>query len=174
VPLIEGYQFINRTANVMSMMEKRSTRFLHLLGKLRHLAFSARKSLWHARKVLPSASKSAQEARIPVAREIQIKAIRHVIERLQNDMASSDTPTEIYSNLLVEYQSALSSLIPASPSVTAYANRENSVIEVVRSGLYIELDTVQDFYDDGKIPRTEAVKLRQNVMLMLVDLEEQV
>ncbi len=171
IPLIEGYRFASRLEHLEAAIERsngRLTRFRSRAGRF----LLASRTYWHkASRRLPQTERtdSAQ-----IMRDIQARAVKHAIQRMQAEMAKDGTPTEAYSRLIIEYQMALASLSPSSPSITAIANRESSVEEVVRTGLIIELEQIQSAYEEGRLSRSEARGMRQNVMLMQIDLDNQV
>ncbi|NPD32411.1 sodium:proton antiporter [Berryella wangjianweii] len=174
VPLIEGYQFINRSAKIANSTKRFSDRMTSKLTFLRRMVLAARTSYLRARTHLPGphVHDSAD-----ISREIQVKALRYAVERIQEEMSRADHDdtynAETYGGLLVEYQTALRSLTTPATTITAFVNRENSVEEVLRLGLAIEMEKIQTAYEEKRIKLAEARRMRQNVMLMQLDLENQ-
>ena len=45
---------------------------------------------------------------------------------------------------------------------------------IMQRGLQLELEVIQDFYASGDLTRVQAKEMRDNTMLMLMDVEDQV
>lgn len=167
---IEGYQHLDRIRRIEAMARKERRRLLSLASYVHRAAVAARTLGARVRNkppLLPDASESQQELR-----NIQIEVAKHVIVRLQSEMAESDIPTETYSALILEYQNFLSTLKAASPSITAITNRQSHNDQVLRLALGLEFEQIQRAYEEERLSRAEAQHLRQNVMLMQLDLDE--
>jgi CPA1 family monovalent cation:H+ antiporter len=61
-----------------------------------------------------------------------------------------------------------------APSITALTRRADLDLDAVRLGLRIELEQIQIAYEEGRISRPAAQKMRENVYLMQLDLEDTV
>ena len=107
-------------------------------------------------------------------RDVQVKAAEHVMGKLQQAIADSDVPTEDASALLLEYQRTCMALRNANPSITAIARANDKVEDVRRLGLRLELEQIQTMYEEERLCRDTAKRLRENVYLMQVDLEDNV
>ena len=46
--------------------------------------------------------------------------------------------------------------------------------DIIRRGLSIELEGIREMYEAGRISRTTAKRMRENVALMQIDLEDKV
>ena len=86
-------------------------------------------------------------------RIIQARSAEHVINRLQDDMADSDFPSEKISALSMEYRRIYRLLRGPAPSVTTIARNSELDLEATRLGLRIELEQIQQAYEEGRISR---------------------
>lgn len=96
---------------------------------------------------------------------------------MQAELASptSEEPTENLSKLLLEYQSLVQTIhSAASPSITVLTSTANKAVDIQRQGLRLELEAIQARYEEGALPRSSYKRLRENVMLMQIDLEDNV
>ena len=108
---------------------------------------------------------------------MRLRSNEHVIEKLQAELASptSEEPTENLSKLLLEYQSLVQTIhSAASPSITVLTSTANKAVDIQRQGLRLELEAIQARYEEGALPRSSYKRLRENVMLMQIDLEDNV
>ena len=87
---------------------------------------------------------------------------------------SGDIPTEYVSELLVETTRISASLAPERPSITTIADEDKAANDVTRRGLKLELEGIQEMLESGRITRACAKRLRENVALMQIDLEDKV
>ena len=62
----------------------------------------------------------------------------------------------------------------ANPSITALTNTASKAQDIERYGLRLELEQIQARYEDGDLCRSSYKRLRENVALMQVDLEDNV
>ena len=108
-------------------------------------------------------------------RALQIKCYEHVVDKLHEELAgNSPANAEDISKLLIEYQRLLRTLRAAAPSITTFTTTQDKSADVERLGLEIELEQIQTRYDDGELSRVAAKRLRENVNLMQMDLEDNV
>ena len=114
--------------------------------------------------------------RTQAIRELQIKGSEHVVGKLQAMLTSPECnePAEDVSALVMEYQRTISVLRNANPSITALARTGALAMDVERLGLRLELEQIQTRYEEGDLCRASAKRLRENVYLMQVDLEDNV
>ena len=62
----------------------------------------------------------------------------------------------------------------AAPSITTFTKTKDKTTDIERMALEIELEQIETRYDDGELSRAAAKRLRENVNLMQMDLEEKV
>lgn len=169
---IVGYQYLSRLGRVENMLLHHRGRWSahKFLLRLRSVARSG----WHRlMRGLPVASVTERTQAI---RELQIRCAEHVSDKLRAMLASpeADLPAEDVSALLLEYQRAVRNLRNASPSITAMATTASKAVEIERLGLRLELEQIQTRYEEGELCRSSYKRLRENVYLMQVDLEDNV
>lgn len=167
-----GYQYLTRLARMEELLlHHHSVRANMRQHWVRWKTFG-RRSLHEIVHKMPGAelSKSAQ-----AARALQIRCYEHVIAKLQEEMAGdSAANTEDISKLIIEYQRLLRTLRAAAPSITTFTTTQDKTTDIERMALTIELEQIQTRYDDGELSRAMAKRLRENVNLMQMDLEDKV
>ena len=109
-----------------------------------------------------------------IIRDIQARACEYVIARMKDEMAASDVPSEKISALIQEYERTLLLLRGAGPSITAIARSADLDFDAARLALRLELEQIEAAYDEGRISRGAARRMRENVYLMQVDLGDYV
>ncbi len=170
-PLV-GYRYLARLSHTENLLERHTGRWsLHkTVARMRTVL----RSTWHrVVRGLPGA-KLAETTQ--ALRDLQIKSGVQEVANLQAELASSDSAekTEDVSTLLLEYQRALRSLRSATPSITAITTTADKARDIERMGLYLELEQIQTRYEAGERSRACAKRLRENVYLMQIDLEDNV
>lgn len=170
-PLI-GYRYISRLAHIENLTKHHGGRW------------SAKNSYLRLRRVLRAGGHRLllglpgvnETERMEAMRSLQVRSSEHVIELLQDEIASptSDAPAEDISALQMEYQRTVNALRNSNPSITAIASTADEALEIERLGLCLELEQIQSHYEDGALSRATAKRLRENVYLMQVDLEDNV
>lgn len=107
--------------------------------------------------------------------ELTIKCTNYANAKLRELLESStDIPTEYISELLIETGRLAESLEPKRPSITVITDVDNATTNIVRRGLNIELDEIRAMYEAGRISRATAKRMRENVFLMQIDLDDKV
>ena len=173
VPPIEGYQYVNRISHIKSMLMHGQQRRLDIVSWWRRFKLVVRKMWVNFRRKMPGKDPVPDPSR-RVMRDIQARAALHVIERLQDEMAESDIPSEKMSALSMEYRNTLALLRGPAPSMTAIARNAEVDLDATRLGLRLELEQIQQAYEEKRISRQAAQKMRENVYLMQIDLEDYV
>lgn len=170
VDRLVGYQYLARLARMEELiLHHRSVRANIRQHWIRWRALG-RRSLHEIVHKVPGAelSENAQ-----ATRELQITCYEHVISKLHDEMAGdSSANAEDISKLLIEYQRLLRTLRSAAPSITTYTKTQDKTVDVERMALQIELEQIQTHYDDGELSRAAAKRLRENVNLMQMDLDD--
>lgn len=128
---------------------------------------------WKHRLMNRMPSISATE-RAETLRDLQLHASQYVVGKLRQTMVDPDIPSEDASALLVEYQSAVATLSAKNASISTLMGLEKTTNEVKRQGYLMELEQIQSFYEDERLCRASAKRMRDNVYLMLIDLEDHV
>ena len=167
-----GYQYLARLARMEELiLHQRSLRAKIRQHWIRWRTFG-RRSLHEIIHKVPGAelSEGAQ-----ATRQLQIKCYEHVLSKLHEEMAGdSSANAEDISKLLIEYQRLLRTLRAAAPSITTFTKTKDKTTDIERMALEIELEQIGTRYDDGELSRAAAKRLRENVNLMQMDLEDKV
>ncbi len=171
VPPLEGYQYVSRLARVESLLKRGKNRHIAFLSWRRRVRVVARK-LWNKLRGRKRGEGPQSAGRI--LRDIQVRSSTYVIERLEAEMAESPIQSEKISQLIGEYRRTVALLRGPAPSITAYTKSFETDLNATRLGLRIELEQIQQAYEDGRISRAGAQKMREAVYLMQLDLEDYV
>lgn len=107
-------------------------------------------------------------------RWLQTATRTYAIEHLEEAVASSQVPTEDAATLLVEYQRSVAALHNARPSVTSVIEVGDLADDVKRRAYAFELEQIQEAYEDDRLSRAHAQRMRESVQLMQMDLEDTV
>ena len=172
-PAVEGYKYLTRLARIEAMIERGKHKKMRINAAFRRFRALVRKTWRRLRTKLPGENPQISDEKRAM-RDIQMRSARYIVHRLQSEMGNIDAPNEQISQLIGEYQRTLRILGTTSPSITAIAQRATPDLEVTRLGLRIELEQIQQAYEEGRLSRAAAQKMRENVYLMQVDLEDYV
>lgn len=169
---VAGYRHLNRLNHIENML-------LHHHGRWSLQSFLLRlralvRAGWHL--LAPGLPGKGTTERTQAARDLQIRCADRVSEQLSALLASpqDDFPTEDVSALLLEYQRTARNLRKTNPSITAITTTADKAVEIERLGLRLELEQIQARYEEGDLCRSSYKRLRENVFLMQVDLEDNV
>ena len=170
-PLV-GYQYLSRLAHIENLLKHHAGRWSLQNAYLRLRALA--RTGWH--RLLNGLPGVSPTERTQAIRELQIKGSEHVVGKLQAMLTSPECnePAEDVSALVMEYQRTISMLRNANPSITALTRTGALATDVERLGLRLELEQIQTRYEEGDLCRASAKRLRENVYLMQVDLEDNV
>ena len=169
---LAGYQYLARLSQAQSLIEHHGGR-TSLQNAFHRLRVLARTS-WH--RILSGLPGVSPTDRAHALRELQLDGTEHVIAKLQHMLTSPecDEPAENVSALIMEYQRIATMLRNANPSITAFTRSADKTAEIERLGLRLELEQIQSRYEAGDLSRSGAKRLRDNVNLMQMDLEDSV
>lgn len=170
VSSVVGYQYLTRLERTMDLLEHgRGT------GRMRRLGIRTRALLHRgvnaALRELPG---TTMAARTEEMKRLQIAARVYAMEHLEEAVASSQVPTEDAAELLMEYQRATAALRSGRPTVTAVIKVEDRANDLKRMAYHYELEQIQAAYEADELSRATAKRLRENVQLMQMDLEDTV
>ncbi len=168
----EGYQYLSRIVHISSMIKKDKHIKLKILRWRRRVFMFIKKLGRMLNESLPGDALSSKQKAAKKMRIIQAKAASYVVDRLKEIMPESDTQSEKISNLINEYEHTLRLLGSASPSITVLARNVEPDIDVMKLALRIELEEIQNAFDNKELSRKAALQMRQNVYLMQVDIED--
>lgn len=173
VEAFDAFEYLHRLTKQKSLIahskEKNSYAASLRMGRLRSIASMAARSV---KSVFTPGSVEDHESMDKV-REL---SERYAIEYLQKLVNNPDYPSEVVAKLMIGHERALSVFDKSDATMTSEAveNATVSIDEIQRRGLQFELEVIQDFYASGNLTRAQAKDMRDNVSLMLLDLEESV
>lgn len=167
-----GYRYIKRLSRTENLLKHHADRVSMQIAylRIRTLAHAG----WHRlAEALPGDDLAE---RTEAERNLRLRSNGYVIEKLQAELASptSDEPAEHVSALLLEYQRLVQTTRATNPSITALTTTASKAVEIQRQGLRLELEAIQSSYEEGALPRSSYKRLRDNVALMQIDLEDNV
>lgn len=167
-----AYRYLGRLAHAENLIEHHAGR--SSLQNVGHRLRVLLRSTWH--RILNGLPGFSPTDRAQESRRLQLAGTEYVIERLQAMLTSPecDEPAENVSALVMEYQRTASLLRSANPSITAFTRAADKAIEIERLGLQLELEQIQSRYEEGDLCRADAKRMRENVNLMQLDLEDHV
>ncbi|MDO4290570.1 MAG: sodium:proton antiporter [Eggerthellaceae bacterium] len=171
VSAMVGYQYLARLEQVEQHLEHHSGRFSPKTLWMRVRAV-LRRGLHTVLSELPTDSDVS--ARAEEQRKLQIDTATCVIERLEEKVSSTEVPTEDASTLLIEYQASKARLLSAAPSVSTVIRTADRTEDVRRFALQVELEQIQIMYEEERLSRASAKRMRDNVYLMQLDLDNNV
>ncbi len=173
-PPLEGYQYVSRVARTESMLKRGKNRRIAFLRWLRRVVLIMRK---YARKLLhrmPGQQPTDAATSSRIRREIQVRASMYVCDRLRSGMVESDLQSEKISRLIAEYERTIALLRGPAPSITTLTRNAEPDLDSMKLALRIELEQIQLAYDEGRLSRAAAQRMRENVYLMQIDLTDNV
>ena len=172
---LPAYDSVLKCCHAFNLLDARgvisATERMAYILRVRTLAHAG----WH--RIVEALPGDDLSERVQAERDLRLRSNEHVIEKLQAELASptSEEPTENLSKLLLEYQSLVQTIhSAASPSITVLTSTANKAVDIQRQGLRLELEAIQARYEEGALPRSSYKRLRENVMLMQIDLEDNV
>ena len=171
IPPVEGYQYVTRIARVRSLLTHGHKRRIALIDWWRRSKIVLRKMWIKFRRKMPGRDPISDPSR-RMKRIILARSAEYVINKLQDGMADSNFPSEKISALSMEYRRIYRLLRGPAPSVTTIARNSELDLELTRLGLRLELEQIQQAYEEGRISRSAAQKMRENVYLMQLDIED--
>ncbi|MDO4183150.1 MAG: cation:proton antiporter [Coriobacteriia bacterium] len=158
---LERREILLRHDNVFSDMAARASRLY------RRLRANVRRMQQHIPFLEPSERSMA-------LRDLQMREYEYVIRRLQQDMASMEEDTEDVAATVLEYQALRDQLRMQMPSVTALARTADKGDEIELLALRLELKFINEAVEQERMSRPYAKRLRENVYLMQLDLEDRI
>ena len=135
------------------------------------------RALWHrgvraVLRELPGNMELAEQTE--EMRWLQTATRTYAVEHLEAAVASSQVPTEDAAAVLVEYQRSVAALHDARPTVTSVIKAGDRTEDIKRKAYTFELEQIQSAYEDDRLSRAHAQRMRESVQLMQMDLEDSV
>ena len=172
VDQLVGYLYLKRLSRTENLLKHHADRVSLQIAylRLRTLVHAG----WH--RLVEALPGDDLAERVEAERNLRLRSNEHTIDRLRAELASptSDEPAENLSALLLEYQRLVQTTRAKNPSITAFATSADKAADIQRQGLRLELEAIQSSYEEGTLPRASYRRLRENVALMQIDLDDNV
>ncbi len=169
VSAIVGYKYLARLSRLENLLRHESS-LSWAKGLWSRSQTILRRGALSLVRELPNTSltEQAEEMRL-----LQIETETYVIERLEEMIQSDESKvqTESASALLLEFQRNRRILMQRTASVSKVLGVEELIDEVRRKALIIELELIQAKREEGCLSRGTARRLRENVSLMQLDVD---
>ena len=107
-------------------------------------------------------------------RSLQQETARYAVDILRAEMSKSTVAAEDASKLILEYEASIAALGNSRTSVTTSIRIADESDDIRRFAYGTELEQIQRMYEEERISRQEARNMRDNVMLMMMDLDDTV
>lgn len=170
VPALVAHRYLSRLTRHEELLRKQTKLEIVKMAYMRTKALLRRGILTLVRE-LPNMGITEP---LEDLRKLQIETEAYAIERLQLAIADSSIPTEDASRLLLEYQRNIALLKQNGPGVGTIVRAIDATEEIKRLGYKLELEQIQAMYEDERLCRATARKMRDNVYLMQMDLENRI
>lgn len=167
---VVGYRYLSRLSRTENLLRHDAGHTSPYRFYMR-LRSATRRGIMSLVRELPDMSITEQ---VEETRKLQMETESYVIGLLEILITDSATPTEDASRLLLEYQRNLATLKQSMPSVTTVVKTIDKTDEVKRLGYQLELEQIQQMYEEERLSRATARRMRENVYLMQMDLENNV
>ena len=168
---VVAYRYMGRLEQAMQLLQhgKGHGTLKRLNGRFR--------ALWHrgvraVLRELPGNTELAEQTE--EMRWLQTATRTYAVEHLEAAVASSQVPTEDAAAVLVEYQRSVAALHDARPTVTSVIKAGDRTEDIKRKAYTFELEQIQSAYEDDRLSRAHAQRMRESVQLMQMDLEDSV
>jgi Na+/H+ antiporter len=162
-----------RIARAQSLLQHKNAHGWVISNAVRHLPTFIRVFALNGEDAFRRAT-----GRVPKPRDRTVSIIleRRAIAYLEKLLSRNDSsaPAAAIAEQLAAHRATLQVLESANPSATMTMHRiDAKVLEVERNAYHLELEEIDNLFEAGKISRVTARNLRDNVYLMLVDLQEE-
>lgn len=172
----EEYAFLAARAyqriNAREMLIEHSNLYESHIGKsirrLKVIAHSLVKGIAHVIPILRSRTFNEEY------RRLRLEACRYVIGKLYAEIKDTDEVSLQASTLLIEYQGKAAALRKNPSSIKSVAKATYDADLLKYQTYSREIHEIQRLYEEGKLSRKTARRLRNNVSMMILDLESQV
>lgn len=105
-------------------------------------------------------------------RNLRIKSENYALRCMKEQVKNEFVNTELASKVVLEYERSLTSLTQTMPSVTVAIDAIDASTEVQMYAYTIELDKIHELQETGELSRSNAKKMRENVSLMQLELQD--
>lgn len=168
-PMI-GYMYLHRLAQQMGYLKHHIESPFWFLYALRHGNTTVLALKRYLRRIFERTMIDEGKSNLTI---LQIEGEHEAIRLLQSyiDNPESPYPPEVITDVLSDYQRTLKSLKTKGPSVTAFTKSIDAMEDIQRSAYYLELQEIKEAADENRIRRSTAIEMRDDVYLMLIDLD---
>lgn len=97
---------------------------------------------------------------------------RYALDRLKEEMAESYITTEHAAKIVLEYERHIAALSQKNLTVTKVIRANDEVDEVRAYAYRCELDAIEDLQEQGKLPKGAYRRMRENVSVMQLELND--
>lgn len=168
-----GYGYLRRLSRSIGYLQHHADNRLWFLYALRHGSATRRALVRYLGRFFErrlSGGSSASENEVAIKAECE--AVNFLTRYVESPAAPY--PAEVVAEVLLDYQRTLHALSSRRPSVTAYARATYVMEDVQRKAYSYELEEIHAALERGDIKRSTATHMRDNVYLMLVDLNAEI
>lgn len=167
---MEGYNYLRRLSNAKSYLKHKGERGSFLLASIQHSSLTWRAIRRSVRKMLgnlPLYDDVAERIKVQEA------ADQIAIDFLESMMHSNESafPPDQVTKMCFQFRNAYQRSQGRRPSITSYATTVDYLVDIQRMAFNIELEEIQAAHERGEISRQTANYMRDNVYLMLVDID---
>lgn len=109
-------------------------------------------------------------------RLVRVKSEEYALEYLRGLVDNPNYPSEIVAKLIISHEQMYAMLSPDTDSSVSSSviGAEERLYAIMRKGMQLELEVIQDYYASGQLTRLQAKEMRDNVSLMMIDLEDHI
>jgi CPA1 family monovalent cation:H+ antiporter len=161
-----AYEYLARLERTESLILHSTGRF-SLKRTLRALKVACSRAKMFVVKALPGAKLSEDSAEL---RKLRVECSRFVVANLKDEMAQGTISVEDASKFILDAERYISDTTSSIPTVTKSLLIMDESEDIRRLAYQIELEQIQKMYEEDRITRKDAKKMRENVFLMQLDL----
>lgn len=164
-----GYEWLRRLERMETLTGHHKER-----GWLKRMSASIRLLFIQARHAILGRINSPikESSRREQLKMLQLQTAEYSADILRALVASDDVRTEDASRLLLSYEQRISLLKGSARSVSNTFKVADESDDILRLAYQLELEQIQKFYEKERITRQEAARMRDNVYMMQMDLED--
>lgn len=161
-----GYAYLDK----LNKMERLLTHNMHSSLTRNKFFVIARRNFFKLRHFMQKIIKQGEFHGLEELRRLRINSEKYVVDKLKDKMASEDIEAEKLSRLIIAYEANIASLSKRNPSVTSTIEAGEAIDDVKAYAYELELDKIAELQQNEKISRNVARKMRENVQLMQLEL----
>lgn len=164
-----GYEYLSRLERMERFVKHRENMGIasRMLVAIRGFFRSVRRGLL---RILHNTNVVSE--RRAEMRKLQLDTTEFVMRILRDLVSDDEVQTEDASKLLLDYERNNQILRGAPPSVSTTFEIADKSDDIWRLAYQLELEQIQKMYEQDRISRQEANRMRDNVYMMQMDLED--